>query len=217
VTRALQVGAKASADSKIIEPLEGKHVAAWFQEYVSGKKRKRPMPDAEQCVGIAKIVNAHRNALKGISKIIGSPKQDIQISKIIELTHQVENEASALQKTQKILVQNWARIEENGLVHDNKTLKEAEKQRDFLAILNSYLFERTRRRTGRPYISVFLPYGLFDEIVSALQTAGWNHVSRASEGPAMFVLSQCLEQLHRKPIKPATLARRVRARQAKTM
>jgi hypothetical protein len=211
-----QAGARAPVDSKIIEPLEGEHVAAWFAEYVADKKRKRPMPNAEQCHGIAKIVNAHRNALKALKTIGSNAAQNAQINRIIDYTEQAGSEVETLQNTLKLLVQNWARFEENGLVHDNKTLKEAEKQRDFLAILNSYLFERTRRRTGRPYTSVFLPYGLFDEIVSALQAAGWNDVSRASEGPAMFVLSRCLEQLHRKPIKPATLARRFRAARAKT-
>ncbi|HVE20711.1 MAG TPA: hypothetical protein VNC39_01950 [Acidocella sp.] len=93
--------AKAGAKKGELKLLSGADVAAWFEEYMEGKQRRRPVPSAEQCVEIVSVLNEmirRRGTPPGKDKFLeseGAKRRKFAI----DLKREGQKEGAALTRT----------------------------------------------------------------------------------------------------------------------
>lgn len=177
--------------TKILRPSD---VAAWFQEFVAGKEKKRPIPDARQCKEIADYVNAY------LAKHEKSPETTKRILEVLRLSEKADAQAAVLLRALQELVEvNTVCLDE----HQDKLFKD----------LTAYLADRPQF-WPRPSVEPIPPL-LLEHIAEALKVAGRTNVSiTAAEGPVLFILARCLAHIYGRPFNVATVSTQLRVQRS---
>lgn len=207
--------AKATTEKEEFKPLTCTDVAGWFEEYMEGKQRQRPIPDAQQCLPISEYINEQKH-LRSALRTIKLPADQNTVMHLVSLNRQAMEEAAVLQRTLQRLLSQISLIKE-----EDTELKEfSEKQEVFLQAVKDYLVDRMNRKPGKPenidpFLRISIPK-LRLKIEAALKNAGWRTVSFTQNGPAPYVLAKCLEYLGNRPIDYKSLSHRLKTERRKT-